>query len=340
MVANAIQPNALDSYGVKSPSRTDPIKAMEAAGALFGLKKMRLSEFAGVPANDDLHVVVRTDTGQAIGQVGNSYEVFPNEAFFAPTTNALIKETGARIDRFQMLDHGTRSFMRLSWPEDRNLVIGRPKVGDVVGRRCTLSTSHDGKYAGKFTLMLLRLICSNGMTAPVGSFEMALTHTVGGHQQLVDLQKLIPMIELYIRQFEVAATMLVETPCDPQKDEEKILSIIQKMVDPNAKAGKKKAGGINNAQERINSVMRLFDGGQPGADTVECKGTGWGLYQAGNHYFTHLKDTRGEGEETLRRFKSLIPGGPASREIVRAWGVTTEGLGLTEKIKERVAAIN
>ena len=31
--------NALDSFGVKSPSRTDPIAAMEAAGALFGLRK-------------------------------------------------------------------------------------------------------------------------------------------------------------------------------------------------------------------------------------------------------------------------------------------------------------
>lgn len=325
MVANRLV-NALDSYGVKSPSRVDPIKAMEAAGGLFGLKKVPLSEFAGKGANKDLFVVTRTDTGQAIGQVGKTYECFPNEAFFGPTAQALI-DTGAKIDRFQMLDHGTRSFMRLSWPEDQNLVIGRPKVGDIVGRRCTLSTSHDGKWAGKFTLMMLRLICSNGMTVPVGQFEMGLTHTVGGHQQLIDLQKLIPMIERYVRQFEAASNILVETPC---KNDE-ALAVVQKMVDPTSKAGEKKGGGSNRALDRINRVMELFTGEQPGADSPECNGTGWGLYQAGNHYFTHEKGTRGK-DEGLQRFKSLLPGGPASKEIIRAWDVVVDGLGVREQV--------
>ena len=47
MVANLRDTNALDSFGVKSPSPTDPLAAMRAAGALFGLRKMSLSEFAG-----------------------------------------------------------------------------------------------------------------------------------------------------------------------------------------------------------------------------------------------------------------------------------------------------
>lgn len=327
--------NALDSYGTKSPSPKNPIETMRAAGALFGLKKMSLAEFSGVKANDDLHVVVRTDTGQAIGSVGNSYEVFDNESFFGPTAKALVEETGAKIDRFQMLDNGTRSFMRLSWPSDRNIVIGRPKVGDIVGRRCTLSTSHDGKYAGKFLLQMLRLICSNGMTVPIGTYEMWLTHTVGGKQQLIELQKLIPMIELYVRQFQAASEILVDTPVKPKRAKE----IIARMVDPTDNAGELKGGGENRARIRINRVMELFDGAQPGADTLECNGTGWGLYQAGNHYFTHEKGTRGLNQG-MQRFKSLLPGGGANQEIVRAWNVVTEGLGVNEAIANQVASIN
>lgn len=331
--------NALDKFGVKSPSRTDPIKAMEAAGGLFGLRKERLSKFAGCPANDDLHVVVRTDTGQAIGAVGNSYECFDNEAFFGPTATALVKETGARIDRFQMLDNGTRSFMRLSWPKDRNITIGRPKVGDIVGRRCMLSTAHDGKWAGKFSLQMLRLICSNGMVAPVGQYEFALTHTVGGHQQLIDLQKMIPKIERYVRQFEVAAGVLVETPAS--LTDNRTMAVIQRMVDPTAKASTTRGGSENRAQKRINRITELFGGKQPGADTPECRGTAWGLYQAANHYFTHEKGTRGEGgEEGMQRFKSLLPGGSANKEIVRAWDIVTEGLGIQKAIDAQVAAIN
>ncbi len=327
--------NALDDYGTKSVASTNPIETMRAAGGLFGLKKMPLSEFSGVKANDDLHVVVRTDTNQAIGQVGNSYEVFDNESFFGPTAKALVEETGARIDRFQMLDSGTRSFMRLSWPADRNISIGRPKVGDIVGRRCTLSTSHDGKYAGKFLLQMLRLICSNGMTVPIGTYQMWLTHTVGGRQQLIELQKLIPMIELYVRQFQAASEILVDTRVKPNLAKE----IIARMVDPTDNAGELKNGDKNRAQIRINRVMALFDGKQPGADTLECKGTGWGLYQAGNHYFTHEKGTRGPNEGT-QRFKSLLPGGPANQEIVRAWHVVTKGLGVNETIAAQVASIN
>jgi len=326
--------NALDSFGTKSPSRTDPIAAMRAAGALFGLKKVPLSTFAGVPANNDLHVVVRTDTGQAIGQVGNSYECFSNEEFFGPTATALIEQTGAQIDRFQMLDHGVRSFMRLSWPSDRNICIGRPKVGDIVGRRCTLSTSHDGKFAGKFSLSMLRLMCSNGMTVPVGEYEFGLTHTSGGHQQLIDLQKLVPVIDRYIRQFEVAANILVDTPV---LVDDRTIAIVRKMVDPTQKAGEKKSGGA--AQNRANRVMMLFTGEQPGADSLECRNTGWGLYQAANHFFTHEKGTRGENESE-QRFKSLLPGGSANKEIVRAWGVVTEGLGVTERIESQLALLN
>ncbi len=336
MVASRLT-NALDSFGTKAPSCTDPLKAMEAAGALFGLRKVRLSQFAGIPSNDDLHVVIRTDTGQAIGQVGRAYETFDNEAFFAPTANALIQETGAQIDRFQMLDSGTRSFMRLSWPSDRNIVIGRPKVGDIVGRRCTLSTSHDGKWAGKFSLQMLRLICSNGMTVPVGEYEIGLTHTVGGHQQLIDLQKLIPVIELYVRQFELAANIMVDTPA--LLADERTIAIASKMVDPTNNAGERKAGGANRAKERINRVMQLFGGEQPGADTAECKETAWGLYQAGNHFLTHEKGTRGKDEST-QRFKSLLPGGPANKEIVRAWNVVTEGFGVQKQVETALAAIN
>lgn len=333
MVANRIPENALDSFGTKSPSRTDPIAAIDAGGGLFGLKKVSLAEFSGQPANNDLHVVIRTDTGQAIGQVGNTYECFPNEEFFGPTATALV-ETGARIDRFQMLDDGTRAFMRLSWDKNCDLRIGGAKVGDIVGRRATLSTSHDGKWAGKFTLMMLRLACSNGMVVPVGSCEVALTHTVGGHTQLRDLAVLAPTIDTYVRQFETAAGILADTRIRPTDD--LCETIIQQIVDRQKSAGNTKAGVPNQAQNRINRIRDLFAGQQPEAGNRAIKDTGWGLYQAAVHYLTHETRTRGDNE-LAQRFKSLLPGGTANREIVRAWEVVTAGLGVKDQI---AAAVN
>jgi len=327
--------NALDSFGTQTPNRTDPIAALESAGARFDLVKMSLQQFAGRSANPDLHVVLRGDTQQAIGTVGNHYDPMDNEQFFVPTARRLIEDTGAQIDRFQLLDSGARAFMRLSWPDELNLTIGRPQVGDYVGRRCTLSTSHDGKWAGKMSLQLLRLICSNGMTVPVGKYEFSMTHTVGGRQQLIDMNRMIPEIDRYIRKFEASANILAATPVAPT--DPRTLEIIRAMVDPTGKAGEKKSGGANLAQKRVNRVMELFDGGQPGAESRECRGTGWGLYNAGVDYFTHEKGTRG-GNASEQRFKSLLPGGPANKEIVRAWNVVTEGLGVGDEINAAVAA--
>jgi len=332
MVAANVKTNALDSYGTRSPSKKNPISAMRAANALYGLKKVSLAEFSGQPAKEDLHVVVRTDTNQAIGAVGNSYECFDNESFFAPTAEALVA-SGAQIDRFQLLDGGTRAFMRLSWPDDQNLVIGKPKVGDIVGRRATLSTSHDGKWAGKFSMMMLRLACSNGMTIPIGCYDETLIHSSGGHTRLKDLQKLAPKIEEFVSQFEKASNILVDTPIKPS--DPRCLEIVQRMVGPKKAAGSLKSGGENRASERVNRVMQLFDGEQPESDNRSIKNTGWGLYQAGVHYFTHEQGTRGE-DERQQRFKAQLPGGSANREIIKAWSAVTEGLGVDEQIAAAV----
>ncbi len=55
MVASSVRINALDSFGTRVTSRTDPIKAMEAAGGLFGLRKYFVL-WAGMVS---LHTLVR-----------------------------------------------------------------------------------------------------------------------------------------------------------------------------------------------------------------------------------------------------------------------------------------
>jgi hypothetical protein len=327
MVAANQRINALDCFGTRAPSKKDPYAAMKAAGALFGLKKVSLADWSGRPANDDLHVIVRTDTDAVIGQVGNNYKCFPNEEFFGPVAQSLV-ESGAQITRFQMIDGGTRAFMRLAWPEDQNLRIGPPKVGDIVGRRAILSTSHDGKHAGKFILQMLRLACDNGMTIPVGAYDTTLTHTVGGEQQLIDLQKLIPVIETYVRRFQVAADLLAATKVEDDTADE----IITRIADP-------RETGKNRAAERVGKIIELFNGKQPDADNRAIKGTGWGLYNAAVDFFTHDKGTRGENKDE-QRFKSLLPGGPANREIVRAWGIVIDGLGVKKALDASLAATN
>lgn len=326
--------NALDSFGVVAP-KNDPRAALKAAGADFSLRKVSLEEWAGRPCGAGLHVVVREDTDTAIGQVGDNYTCFDNDEFFVPVATALIEQTGAHIDRFQSLDDGRRAFMRLSWDESHNIRVGG-RVGDIVGRRCIVSTAHDGKWAAKFSMQMLRLICSNGMVVPVGTADMALTHTVGGQQQLADLSAIAPLIEQYQRQFETAANLLAETPIKPT--DALCEQIVKRIADPNSLAGETKKKEPNRAAQRIAAIMELFDGKQPGFDNRAMRNTGWGLYNAAVDHMTH--GTGEKAEKVEQRFRSLLPGGTANRGIVRAWSIVTDGLGVSDRIRDAVAALN
>lgn len=328
--------NALDSYGT-AVTGTDPVAALVAAGGDFTLRKEPLDKWSGKPCGKGLHVVIREDTETAIGQVGDNYEPFPNRDFFGPVASALIEQTGARIERFASLDDGRRAFMRLAWDDSHNLSIGGAKVGDIVGRRCIISTAHDGKWAGKFSMQMLRLICSNGMVAPIGAADMTLTHTVGGHQQLADLKGMAPTIELYVRQFQMAADMLADIPLMPS--DPRCEAIIKRVCDPKGSAKDTQKGEPNRAKARIAAVMGLFDGKQPGAENRAVCNTGWGLYNAIVDHLTHGTGTRGKNVAE-QRYKSLLPGGPAARQIVSAWTEVTDGLGLTKAIETELAKLN
>ena len=336
-MVTATRQSALEVFGTaaKKGSAADLIRS---AGGAFELAKIPLDKWSGKPCLSGQNIVVRKDTGTAIGMVGDSYETFTNLDFFPPIADELVEATGAKIDRFSMLDGGARAIMRLSWNDD--IRIGSPKVGDIVARRAIITTSHDSKWAGKLILEAFRLACSNGMTVPCGQNEFALTHSSGGHRQLADIVKLIPGISAYFRSFTVAAGIMADTPILPTSDRCK--TIITKIVDPEKRAADTKGGEPNAAAQRVSRIQELFAGGQPGADNRAVKGTAWGLFNAASDYFNHGKSTRGDNERE-QRFRSLLPGrngGPAARDIVRAWGVVNDELKITKRIAEAVAASN
>ena len=324
--------NALDSFGTANKktagSAADLIRQH---GAAFKLEKVPLCDWSGRASIAGQFVVVRKDTNTAIGMVGENYAPLDNLDFFCPIADALVEGTGAKIDRFSTLDDGARAIMRLSW--DQDFRIGGGKVGDIVGRRAVITTSHDGKWAGKLILQALRLACSNGMTVPVGESEFGLTHSSNGKRQLADIVRMIPKIHDYFMQFQAAAEIMARTPI--LSTDTRCLDIIKKVMDPDKRSADTKSGELNKAGERVDRIHSLFTK-QAGADNRAIKGTAWGLFNAFTDYYNHGKSTCGENE-TEQRFRSLLPGrngGAAARDIVRAYGIVTKEL----KIEKAIAA--
>jgi len=330
-MVTATRQNALDTFGTAAIGGQGVEDIIRSGGGDFELRKVSLDEWSGKPCVPGHHVVVRTDTNTAVGTVGESYQPLDNMEFFVPIANELVSETGARIDRFSMLDGGAKSVMNLSWGKD--IRVGNAQTGDIVGRRAVITTGHDGKWAGKLILQAMRLVCSNGMTVPCGENEFSLTHGSGGSRKLADIVRLIPRISSYFEHFAEAASMMAETPILSSSD--RCREIVQKIVDPEKKAGENKTGGFNRAAERVNTVLNLFADRQPGAEHEAVHNTAWGLFNAASDFYNHGKTIRGDNVEE-RRFRSLIPGkngGPAARDIVRAWGIVNDECGITEAIK-------
>lgn len=325
--------NGLAGFGVKAKKKDSAEDVLRNAGADFGLSKIPLAEWSGKASNPGQFVVVRQDTQTAIGMVGGNYRIFNNVSFFPPIADALMEHTDARIDSFSMLDGGARAIMRLSW--DDNMRIGDPDVGDIVGRRAIISTSHDSKWAGKLVLEVLRLACKNGMTVPCGeaSSEMNLTHSVGGRRQLRDIVQLIPRIANYFLNFSAAATIMSQTEVIPNSP---ICNrIIGLVVDPDRRAGNTQGGEANAARERVDRIAHLFDGGQPGADNRAVHRTAWGLHNAFADFYNHDRDTRGENADE-NRFRAMMPGtngGSGAKSVVRAWNIVNDELGIADEIK-------
>jgi len=325
--------NALDNFGTPATRAmaTDPMAVIRAAGADFDLESVSLNSL-GILSNDDLYCVRRSDDGRIIGQVGNQYAPMSNRDFFVPLAEALIEHTGARIERFAELGGGNRAFMRLMWEDD--IKVGpNSKVGDVVGRRATLHTGHDGKWAGKLSLQMLRLICLNGMLVPVGKHEFTVVHSKGGVATLADIVRMIPRIDEYTTKFKAAAGVLIETPVTPTKARE----VITSFVDPKDNAGETKNGEDNKTRQRVNRVWNLFNGGQPGAGTKAMKGTAWGVYNALTDDRQYGGRTSGDNTEAEKRFKMMLPGGSANRGIIQAWDTTIDKLELRTAINAAVS---
>ncbi len=323
--------DVLGSVGTKARQGETSGALLRRAGAAFDVEKLPLSEVLGqgFGALDNQYVVVRKDTNQVIGQVGDNYTPMSNGEFFT-LGDDLRQATKARISDFTMLDGGARSIMRFAWPEEDNIVIGDRKLGDVVAREGILSTSHDGRYAGKLYIMVKRLICLNGMTVIDGdrSVGFPMRHSFCGEAQFEQIRKMVPKIDAHFDRFQERANILAGEKVGLERAEK----VIAKIMDPSTRAGENKDGTDNRAADRIATVTRLFDGGQPGSSLESVKGTAWGLYQAFTHYYNHERSNRGENQRELR-YKAMLPESPVAKEMTGAFRGIVSELDLVDRMK-------
>lgn len=209
--------------------------------------------------------VIRTDTNRVLGVVMGKYKPLLNSLVFGTIVPTFI-ENGARIRRCHTLEDGARCFMSLEWDNRHNLNV----LGDIVGCRGIILTSHDGRWSTKMWLCPLRLACLNGLTLPMPGFtyEVMVTHTVHGEQRLIEAQEVFAQSSKYFATFGIVASMMAKTKINESKAIELLKSI----------------NGLKDETEsqaaRRHEIVDLFKGSQAGSDSTPVRGTAWGLLNA------------------------------------------------------------
>lgn len=134
------------------------------------LESVKTKEGIEVP---DKKIVLRTDTRQPLGIVGNRYEALPNRELFPKVEEALNKLGIDQKVIYEQRNNGARCFMYLDFPG----ISKEIKKGDVVSAGLRVQNSFDGSLKAGLSLFAKRLVCSNGMTASENITSITQRHT-------------------------------------------------------------------------------------------------------------------------------------------------------------------
>jgi hypothetical protein len=115
----------------------------------------------------------RKDTGEVFATVTDRYEILQNDSLLA-SSEALFKDKGLNVfKRKEIVTHGGARMRALyDFPN-----IGAKVDGQDLTFRLAVQNSFDGSLRASFQVGMVRIICSNGMAAPVNTLNLTKKHT-------------------------------------------------------------------------------------------------------------------------------------------------------------------
>lgn len=125
----------------------------------------------------------RTDTGEVLGVVTERYEILQNTTLFDSFEKVVTDKGFGRFNRKVVATHnGARCRAVYDFP-DTGIRLSN---GNELTFRLKVQNSFDGSLRASLAVGLFRLICSNGLAAPVGAVSMTRKHTTGLDGELVE----------------------------------------------------------------------------------------------------------------------------------------------------------
>lgn len=226
------------------------------------------------------------------GNVGNRYVPIQNEES-ANLLNAVMAESGAKLETAGSIKGGTQTFMTMKLPETMN-VGGQ----DAIDLYIAALNSHDGSTAFRFIVSPVRVVCANTQEAALKNAKsrFSIRHTLNGSAAVSEAHRALELAYKYTGEFEVEAEkLLAQSFTDKQME-----NFTAKLFDVKGAKSETVETRRKDAQQ---SVMTLF---RDSSTVQSIKNTKYGAYQSVVEYIDHYQavPSTKDGED-LRAFRQI-----------------------------------
>lgn len=286
-------------------------EAIEASGLDFRveLKPLETTDGTAVPQRKG---VVRDDTGDVLGVVGNSYVPVQNHQAFG-FLDAVVAEGGLRYHTAGALGKGERIWMLAKLPSH----IRVNGSEDVVDKFLLLSNTHDGSTALRVYFTPIRVVCQNTLNLAerdgMGQ-GIAIMHKGDLHSKIREAQRVLGLAERFYDDAESKIDFLAQH--HPTKAQ--LQDYFEALYPDREDVGNARAKKV---RETLN---RIFETGI-GLDMPGIQGTTWAAYNAVTEWVDHHRPTRSSNplERASRRLDSSWFG-TGAKVKAQAWNLAID----------------
>mgnify|MGYP003326864505 CR=1 FL=1 len=280
--------------------------AIEAAGLDY------LAELKAISTSDDVAIpnrkaVVRSDSGDVLGVVGNSYVPVQNYQAFG-FLDAVVADGSLRYHTAGALGKGERVWMLAKLPDD----IRVKGSDDITEKYLLLSNSHDGSSSLRVHFTPLRVVCSNTLAIAARNGRgqgVSIIHKGDLAAKVRQAHEVLGLANRFYVNVQEQIDRLARHYPSPRQLEEYF-----RQVYPDAPEGP--STRAKNIREEF---LRLFEQGI-GHDMPDIRHTTWTALNAVTEYVDHYRSTRGKTahDRASNRLESAWFGSGA-RLKERAW---------------------
>lgn len=259
----------IDLNNVKSAA-----EAMEIANCSWIAEPINTITESGksIPIYFKSKAIVRSDTGNVIGQVGKRYNIIQNNDAFS-FFDTICEKFNANYSYVHILNHGSKIILSAQLTD--NTVLVRPN--DEVQTYINLINTFDGSMPLTAMSYYKRLVCSNGLIVSGKTKRSVIKHTGNFENKIQEAMRILNISLSNIQKFEENSKILANKMLDSKQVDSFLNSVLN---------GLKSQRKLNQAKK----IEDLFTSGQGNG-----KGSAWDLY---NGYVEWIDYHRSNDNET------------------------------------------